>query len=91
MEENQGDKQHREHTWHPRFSGRKVWGAGTQAHLREDVNSEKEAQPVSFVGTDSSVLQTSDPTESKAAPWAVSMGTSKLADQLGAREGGISP
>lgn len=63
-----------------------------RAHLREDVNSEKEAQPVSFVGTGSSVLQTSDPTESKGAPCAVSMGTSKLADQLGAKErGGVPP
>lgn len=56
----------------------------TLAHLREDVNSEKEAQPVSLVGIGSSVLQTSDPTESKGVPWVVSMGTSKLADQVGA-------
>lgn len=40
----------------------------THTHLREDVNSEKEAQPVSLVGTGSSVLQTSEPTESKGAP-----------------------
>lgn len=51
------------------------------------MNSEKEAQPVSFVGIGSSVLQTSDPTESKGAPCVVSMGTSKLADQLGAKKG----
>lgn len=57
-------------------------------HLREDVNSEKEAQPVSFVGIGSSVLQTSDPTESSGAPWVVSIGTSKLADQLGAKKRG---
>lgn len=57
------------------------------AHLKEDVNSEKEAQPVSLAGIGSSVLQTSEPTESKGAPWVVSMGTSKLADQLGAKEG----
>lgn len=55
------------------------------SYFREDVNSEKEAQPVSFAGIGSSVLHTSDPTESKLAPCAVSMGTSKLADQLGAR------
>lgn len=61
------------------------------AHLREDVNSEKEAQPVSFVGIGSSVLQTSDPTESKGAPCVVSMGTSKLADQLGAKKRGGIP
>lgn len=55
------------------------------------MNSGKEAQPVSLVGIGSSVLQTSDPTESKGAPWVVSMGTSKLADQLGAeKRGGIS-
>lgn len=61
------------------------------AHLREDGNSENEAQPVSLVGIGSSVLQTSDPTESKGAPCVVSMGTSKLADQLGAgKRGGIS-
>lgn len=54
------------------------------------MNSEKEAQPVSLVGIGSSALQTSDPTESKGAPWVVSMGTSKLADQLGAKQrGGI--
>lgn len=59
--------------------------------LREDVNSEKEAQPVSLVGIGSSVLQTSDPTESKGAPWVVSIGTSKLADQVGAvMKGGLS-
>lgn len=70
---------------------RDVWTAGAGAHLREDGNSENEAQPVSLVGSGSSVLQTSDPTESKGAPWVVSMGTSKLADQLGARKrGGIS-
>jgi hypothetical protein len=55
------------------------------SHLREDVNSEKEAQPVSLVGIGSSVLQTSDPTESNGVPWVVSIGTSKLADQLGAK------
>lgn len=66
---------------------RKVWKTGACAHLREDVNSEKEAQPVSFAGIGSSVLQTSDPTESKGAPWVVSMGTSKFAVQLGAKEG----
>lgn len=61
------------------------------AHLREDVNSEKEAQPVSLVGICSSVLQTSDPTESKGAPWVVSIGTSKLADQEGAEmKGGLA-
>lgn len=60
---------------------------GTRAHLRGDVNSEKEAQPVSLVGIGSSALQTSDPTESRGAPWVVSMGTSKLADQLGAVKG----
>ena len=61
------------------------------AHLREDVNSEKEAQPVSLVGIGSSVLQTADPTESKGVPWAVSIGTSKLADQLAAEmRGGLS-
>lgn len=54
------------------------------AHLREGVNSANDAQPVSFVGMGSSVLHTSDPTESKGVPWVVSMGTSKLADQLGA-------
>lgn len=48
------------------------------------MNSEKEAQPVSLVGIGSSVLQTSDPTESKGVPWVVSIGTSKLADQVGA-------
>lgn len=54
------------------------------------MNSEKEAQPVSLVGIGSSALQTSDPTESRGAPWVVSMGTSKLADQLGAKQrGGI--
>lgn len=63
----------------------------TLAHLREDVNSEKEAQPVSLVGIGSSVLQTSDPTESKGVPWVVSMGTSKLADQVGAEtKGGLA-
>lgn len=70
----------------PQFLYGKVWRAGTLAHLREDVNSEKEAQPVSLAGIGSSVLQTSEPTESKGAPWVVSMGTSKLADQLGAKE-----
>lgn len=70
----------------PSSSPGKVWRNGARAHLREDVNSEKEAQPVSFPGIGSSVLQTSDPTESKGAPWVVSMGTSKLADQLGAKE-----
>lgn len=58
------------------------------AHLREDVNSENEAQPVSLVGIGSSVLQTSEPTESKGAPWVVSIGTSKLADQVGAETKG---
>lgn len=52
------------------------------------MNSEKAAQPVSLAGMGSSVLQTSDPTESKGAPWVVSMGTSKLADQLGAETRG---
>lgn len=55
------------------------------------MNSENEAQPVSLVGIGSSVLQTSDPTESKGAPWVVSMGTSKLADQVGAEtKGGLA-
>ena len=72
-------------TLHTRLSGGKA-GRAACAHLREDVNSEKEAQPVSFVGIGSSVLQTSDPTESKGAPCVVSMGTSKLADQLGAKK-----
>lgn len=66
--------------------GRGSWHTCT--HLREDVNSEKAAQPVSLAGMGSSVLQTSDPTESKGAPWVVSMGTSKLADQLGAKTRG---
>ena len=72
-------------TLHARLSGGKA-GRAARAHLREDVNSEKEAQPVSFAGIGSSVLQTSDPTESKGAPCVVSMGTSKLADQLGAKK-----
>lgn len=50
------------------------------------MNSEKEAQPVSFAGTGSSVLHTSDPTDSRLAPCAVSMGISKLADQFGAEK-----
>lgn len=48
------------------------------------MKSEKEAQPVSFAGIGSSVLHTSDPTESRLVPCVVSIGTSKLADQLGA-------
>lgn len=56
------------------------------SYLKEDVNSEKEAQPVSLAGIGSSVLHTSDPTESRLVPCAVSMGTSKLADQFGARK-----
>lgn len=55
------------------------------SYLR-DVKSEKEAQPVSFPGTGSSVLQTSDPTESKLVLCVVSIGTSKVADQLGAEK-----
>lgn len=70
----------------PSSSPGKVWRNSARAHLREDVNSEKEAQPVSLAGVGSSVPQTSDPTESEGAPCAVSMGTSKLADQLGAKE-----
>lgn len=54
------------------------------SYLREDVNSVKEAQPVSFAGTGSSVLHTSDPTESRLLACVVSIGTSKLADQFGA-------
>lgn len=53
------------------------------------MKSEKEAQPVSLAGTDASVLHTAEPTESRLAPCAVSMGTSKFADQLGAEK--ISP
>lgn len=46
------------------------------------MNSENEAQPVSFVDNGSSVLHTSDPTESKLATCAVSIGISKVAGQL---------
>ena len=86
LEVGHGDKWRQPKHTPPPLSYGEVRRAGAQTHLREDGNSEKEAQPVSLVGIGSSVLHTSDPTESKGVPWVVSMGTSKLADQLGARE-----
>lgn len=64
----------------------KVTLSNWYSYLKEDGKSEKEAQPVSLAGTGASVLHTAEPTESRLAPCAVSIGTSKFADQLGAEK-----